>query len=154
MENLNPGLLDSKALYNNASQMARLQMGRFCMICLDYDRTYLEYLGNWSPLISIHTLLSHSLSLPSPPPKPLRQFSFEGTHFLKLSQSILWIYEKIPQSLVHQHAVISLALLLFALTESSLPPIQVLDVYEIPQPRAPQIPAKEHMWRSLRIPLT
>ena len=95
MERLNPGLLDSKALYNNASQMARQQMGHFCMICLDYIPTYLEYLGNWSPLIFIHTP-SHTLSLPSPPPKPLRQFSFEGTHFLKLSQSILWIHEENP----------------------------------------------------------
>lgn len=44
---LNPGLSDYKALYNNASQMARLQMGRFfCMICLDYIPTYPEYLDN------------------------------------------------------------------------------------------------------------
>ena len=43
---------------------------------------------------------------------------------------------------------------LFALTESSLPPIQVLDVHEIPQPRAPHIPAKGRVSRSLRAPPT
>jgi len=135
--------------------MARLQMDHFCTICLDYIPTYLEYLGNWSPLIFIHTP-SHTLFLPSPPPKPLRQFSFEGTHFLKLSQSILWIREKNPTILgppTCSYLLTAPSCSLLSL-KAAFSCFQVLDVYEIPQPCAPQIPAKEHMSRSLRVPFT
>ena len=154
MERLTPGLFDSKALYNNASQMARQQMGHFCMICLDYIPTYLEYLGNWSPLIFIHTP-SHTLSAITSP-KASQAVLFWGDSLFKVIPEHpldTWGKSHNPWSTSTQLSPYS-SLLLFALTESSLPPIQVLDVYEIPQPRAPRIPAKEHMSRSLRVPLT
>lgn len=120
--------------------MARLQMGRFCMICLDYIRTYLEYLGNWSPLIFIHTL-PRTLSLSAiTSPRASRAVLFWGDSLFKVIPEHpldIWKKSHNPWSTNMQLSAYS-SLLLFALTESSLPPIQVLDVYEIPkfQPRS------------------
>ena len=134
--------------------MARLQMGRFCMICLDYIPTYLEYLRNWSPLIFIHTL-SLSLCAVTSHKASLAVLFWGDSLFKVIPEHPLDTRKKShnPWSTNMQLSPYS-SLLLFTLTESSLPPIQVLDVYEIPQPCAPHIPAKGHVSRSLRVPPT